>query len=119
MTLFHSSRVLQFEANESVRAKRDEEEGDSDDDAEMLEFRRQEAGAYTQQRLAVVMVVTAAHSSAVARRVAEKLHQVYTLFSICYFPAFLPAFRAKWVNGGFVETIENASCELDRLSGWY
>eukprot|EP00904_Undaria_pinnatifida_P000363 jgi/Undpi1/10327/HiC_scaffold_28.g12777.m1 len=71
----YSDRVLQFEAKESARVARDEEEGDSDDDAETLEFRRQEAGAYTQQRLAVVMVVTAAHSSAVARRVAEKLHQ--------------------------------------------
>lgn len=76
MTFLDFDRVLQFEANESVRAARDEEEGDSDDDAETLEFRRQEAGAYTQQRLAVVMVVTAAHSSAVAKRVAEKLHQV-------------------------------------------
>lgn len=81
-TLFDSDRVLQFEASESLRAARDEEEGDSDDDAETLEFRRQEAGAYTQQRLAVVMVVTAAHSSAVAKRVAEKLHQVL----VCVFP---------------------------------
>lgn len=70
------NRVTNFEANEQLRAARDEEEGDSDDDAEALEARRLEAGAYTQQRLAVVMVVTAAHSSAVARRVKEKLHQV-------------------------------------------
>lgn len=69
-------RVGQFEANERLRAERDEEEGDSDDDAETMEARRLEAGAYSQQRLAVVMVVTAAHSSAVARRVEEKLHQV-------------------------------------------
>lgn len=66
----------QFEANGRQRAARAEEEGDSDDDKEALEFRRLEAGAYTQQRLAVVMVVIAAHSSAVARRVNEKLHQV-------------------------------------------
>ncbi|CAM9345348.1 unnamed protein product [Ectocarpus sp. 4 AP-2014] len=71
----YSDRVKQFEANEQQRAARDEEEGDSDDDAETLESRRLEAGAYTQQRLAVVMVVIAAHSSAVARRVNEKLHQ--------------------------------------------
>lgn len=70
------NRVEQFEANERQRAERDEEEGDSDDDEEALEFRRLEAGAYTQQRLAVVMVVIAAHSSAVAQRVSEKLHQV-------------------------------------------
>lgn len=67
----------QFEANESLRAARDADKGDSDDDVETLEVRRLEAGAYTQQRLAVVMVVTAAHSSMVARRVDEKLHQVY------------------------------------------
>lgn len=71
------TRVQQFEEIERQRAARDEEEGDSDDDAEALEFRRLEAGAYTQQRLAVVMVVTAAHSSAVAQRINEKLHQVY------------------------------------------
>lgn len=65
----------QFEANERLRATRDEE-GDSDDDAETMEARRLEAGAYSQQRLAVVMVVTAAHSSIVARRIEEKLHQV-------------------------------------------
>lgn len=68
--------MRQFEAHERVRGLRDEEEGDSDDDAETLQARRLEAGAYTQQRLAVVMVVTAAHSTAVARRVNEKLHQV-------------------------------------------
>lgn len=73
-------RVKQFETNELLRAARDEEEGDSDDDAETQEFRRLEAGAYTQQRLAVVMVVVAAHSSAVARRVDGKLHQVRMLF---------------------------------------
>ncbi|CAM9638437.1 unnamed protein product [Ectocarpus fasciculatus] len=71
----YSDRVAQFEASERQRAARDEEEGDSDDDAEALESRRLEAGAYTQQRLAVVMVVIAAHSSAVARRINEKLHQ--------------------------------------------
>ena len=80
-------RVLQFDANDNLRAARDEEEGDSDDDAETLEFRRQEAGAYTQQRLAVVMVVTAAHSSAVAKRVAEKLHQV----CVCVYAPFVLA----------------------------
>lgn len=73
------TRVQQFEEIEHQRAAREEEEGDSDDDAEALEFRRLEAGAYTQQRLAVVMVVTAAHSSAVAQRINEKLHQVYMI----------------------------------------
>lgn len=72
----NKNRVHQFEENERHKAARDEEEGDSDDDEEALEFRRLEAGAYTQQRLAVVMVVTAAHSSAVAQRINEKLHQV-------------------------------------------
>lgn len=74
-------RVASFEANERLRAsQREEEEGDSDDDADTLEARRLEAGAYSQQRLAVVMVVTAAHSSAVARRVREKLHQVWNVY---------------------------------------
>lgn len=77
-----ANRVEQFEANELRRAERDEEEGDSDDDSEALEFRKLEAGAYTQQRLAVVMVVISAHSSAVAKRVNEKLHQVRTSCAI-------------------------------------
>lgn len=81
-------RVEQFEANERQRAARDEEEGDSDDDVEALEFRKLEAGAYTQQRLAVVMVVIAAHSSTVAQRINEKLHQVRTAAACCVFALF-------------------------------
>lgn len=94
---YEHDRVHQFEENERQKAARDEEEGDSDDDAEALEFRRLEAGAYTQQRLAVVMVVIAAHSSAVARRINEKLHQV------CLFDSGRPHFDAllctKWPLG--------------------
>lgn len=68
-------RVSQFEANERLRSQTGDED-DSDDDEDTKAARRLEAGAYTQQRLAVVMVVTAAHSSAVARRVDGKLLQV-------------------------------------------
>ena len=67
-----------FDTNERLKAaRRGQTDGeDSDDDADTLEARRLEAGAYSQQRLAVVMVVIAAHSSAIAGRVREKLHQV-------------------------------------------
>lgn len=90
----------QFEANERLRAAR-EEEGDSDDDADTLEARRLEAGAYTQQRLAVVMVVIAAHSRAVARRVDEKLHQVCVAASIAVVAALCGS-----------RAVSSACCEL-------
>lgn len=71
----------QFEDNERRRKQQlqgqgDGEDADSDDDEDTKDLRRLEAGAYSQQRLAVVMVITAAHSSAVAGRVDAKLHQV-------------------------------------------
>ncbi|CAN0444704.1 unnamed protein product [Ascophyllum nodosum] len=73
----YSDRVENFDTNERLKAaRRGQTDGeDSDDDADTLEARRLEAGAYSQQRLAVVMVVIAAHSSAIAGRVREKLHQ--------------------------------------------
>lgn len=70
-------RVEHFDQAEQRREQRDEEASDdSDADDGSRQSRRLEAGAYSQQRLAVVMVVTAARSKAVARRIDEKLHQV-------------------------------------------
>lgn len=72
----------QFEERERRREEGEIKNEDSDDDEDAKASRKLEVGAYTQQRLAVVMVVTAAHSSAVARRVDEKLHQVISCKSI-------------------------------------